>query len=209
MGALACSLFVFCLPLSLVGAVLGFKALAEIKADPGLGGRKAARAAIVIATLATLAWCAGAAWWHFTIRRPMIRGPIAALLSGQAGDLDGFRAGFTGEAAEASDEEARAFLDELSTRYGRLLAVEQAPDGRPPTDRYQIEGYRIPYQMEFEAGPIMAEGRFVISSPGQGVVGRFAWLAIHDPDAGDLVFPLSAAAEAIPPPAAVNVDDGH
>lgn len=219
-GALVCSLFIFCLPLSVFGALLGFKALKEIRLNPGLGGRRLALGGIVVGLVATLVWGAMGVWWHVNIRRPMIAGPINAIQSGQQGDLEGFRDGFTDFLAggmgggQASDAEVLAFLSELSSRYGPLIAMRQVRDDRPPPDRYQMESYGIPYEMEFEMGPIKAEGKFVISSPGEGFVGRFQWLAIFDPERGDLVYPESAAPQVAipsppPDPDASNADDGN
>ncbi|MCZ6835370.1 MAG: DUF4190 domain-containing protein [Planctomycetota bacterium] len=211
-GAFVCGLFVFCLPLCIFGGLLGLKALSEIRLDPRLGGRRLAIFGIVLSVLATLTWGSGAVWWQVNIRKPMISGPISALQSGWDGDLDGFREGFTDPGALVSDAQALKFLGELSNRYGKLLSMRQIQDDRPSATGYQMQSYGIPYEMEFEMGPIKAEGKFVISSPGDGFVGRFQWLAIFDPELGDLVFPVEATSQVvIPSPASEqsNSDDGN
>jgi len=202
-----CSVILFCLPISVLGGVLGVKALREVRIRPAVRGRGLAMAAIVIALLNIGLWSAGAVWWHANFRRPMLHGPIEAIRAGQAGDVASFRAGFILDSVP-SDEACAGFLNDLTARYGRLLAMRQVDDGRAPPDRYQLGSYRIPYQMEFETGPIMAEGLFVISTPQEGLVARFAWLAVRDPARGDMVFPASAAPEAAALPPDPAHDDG-
>jgi hypothetical protein len=191
------SLGFLCPPASLVAPFLGLRALVEIKSHPERRGRGLAVAGIAIGLATTLGWVCFGGWWHLRARVPMIEGPRTALVSGQAGDLAGFRAGFAAEGEAASDDEAAAFLQTLTARYGRLLGSEQdrgadaaaVPASSAPGRR------RIHYLLEFESGRVAAETEFVLREAGRGgFVFRFAWIAIRDDRLGDLVYPKSAQA---------------
>ncbi len=54
----------------------------------------------------------------------MIEGPRVALVAGQSGDLAGFRAGFTGAGAAASDAEVMVFL---ASDRGRAITGAAIP----------------------------------------------------------------------------------
>lgn len=199
-AALGCSLVVFCLPLTILGPLFGWRALIQIRTNPHRTGRTMAILAILVGVISTGFWSWGALWWHSQVRTPMIAGPIRAIMAGQSGDVAGFRAGFANDAMTADEEEIRLFLGEISDRYGRLVSIHQRVEDDVETLAYQIQSYRIPYEMVFETGPIKAEAEFILFSPeGKGFVGRFAWLALRDPELGDLVFPASAASESHDP----------
>ena len=197
-AAILCSLAVFCPPLTILSPLLATRALFHIKASPGRKGKGLAILALVLGGVITLGWGWGAWWWNGNIRQPMIRGPVEALRAGFSGDLAGYKSGFFGDGAISSDEEAGRFLSELDSRYGRLLSMSQRKLQDANQLGYQMRGYRITYLMEFETGPINAEGSFVITSADHpGFIGRFAWLAVFDDEQGDLVYPASAAEEAL------------
>ncbi len=197
-AAILCSLVVFCPPLTILSPLLAVRALFHIKTAPGRKGRGLAILALVLGGLTTLGWGWGAWWWNGNIRGPMIRGPVEAFRAGWSGDLVGFKSGFFGDGAISSNEEAGRFLSELDSRYGRLLAMSQRKLPDADQKGYQMRGYRITYLLSFETGPINAEGRFVITSADQpGLIGRFAWFAVFDEEQGDLVYPASAAEEAL------------
>lgn len=197
-AAILCSLAVFCPPLTILSPLLATRALFHIKASPGRKGKGLAILALVLGGVITFGWGWGAWWWNGNIRKPMIRGPVEALTAGFSGDLAGFKSGFFGDGAISSDEEAGRFLSELESRYGRLFSMSQRKLQDANQLGYQMRGYRITYLMTFETGPINAEGRFVITSADRpGLIGRFAWLAVFDEEQGDLVYPASAAEEAL------------
>lgn len=200
MAALGCSLVVFCPPLTILGPLLGWRALIQIRSNPNRTGRTMAILAILVGVISTGFWSWGAFWWNSRVRTPMIAGPIRAIMAGQSGDVAGFRAGFSDDAMQADDEEIRLFLEEISDRYGLLESIRQRTVEDDALLTYQMQSYRIPYEMVFETGPIKAEAEFILFSPeGTGFVGRFAWLAVRDPELGDLVFPASAASESLGP----------
>src|SRR5687768_10856974 len=70
-----CSIAVCCPPMTLVGPLLGARALVEMKAHPHVRGRGTALAGIVIGVVALLGWCVLAILWHIQARRPMVNGP--------------------------------------------------------------------------------------------------------------------------------------
>ncbi|MHC4948461.1 MAG: DUF4190 domain-containing protein, partial [Planctomycetota bacterium] len=205
LGALLCSLALACPPLTLVAPVLGLRALHDIRARGDRRGRGLAQAAIVIGTLATAGWVAALLWWHVTVRRPLLDGPAEALATGLAGDVSGFHAAFDGTGA-ATEAEAGVFLGELSARYGRLAGMDQRRvedlDGlpaRPPG------GAVVPYVLAFETGTVEAEAAFRLRDEASGrFVFRWAWIAVRDAEAGDLVYPASYEEAARRPPEQVN-----
>jgi hypothetical protein len=121
-------------------------------------------------------------------RRPILAGPAAALDAGFAGDLAGFRDGFTARAASEAD--AGRFLQELAARYGAWRGLEPGRDaaaaaGAPMT----AGGVDCPYRLRFDRQTVDAVARFVIFEPGAGFVGGFGRLEVLDPDRGRLVYP--------------------
>jgi hypothetical protein len=192
--SLLCGVAVLCPITSLLGPILGVVALAEIRRKPYRTGTGLAVAGILCGLVATAGWAAAARWWHVNARVPLLRGPAPALAAGLAGDLSGFKAGFTEEGAVADDAEALAFLDEVSGRYGHLVGSTQRQAGAeeaPPTPA-DTRRPRVAYTFQFESGPVEAEARFVVWAQGQGLVLKFAWLALRDQEEGDLVYPASA-----------------
>jgi hypothetical protein len=190
--SLLCGVAVFCPVTSVLGPLLGVVALGEIRRKPHRTGKKLALTGIAIGLLATAGWAATARWWHVNAREPMLRGPAEALAAGLGGDVAGFRAGFVGPAAQ-DDEEARAFLDEIAGRYGRLVGSKQRPSfEQTPPVQAGTRRPRVAYTFEFESGPVEAEAEFVVWARGQGLVLKFAWLAFRDQELGHVVYPASA-----------------
>ena len=191
--SLLCGVAVFCPVTSVLGPLLGVVALAEIRRKPHRTGTRLAVTGIVVGLLATAGWAATARWWHVNAREPMLRGPAEALAAGLGGDVAGFRAGFVAPAT-GGDGEARAFLDEVAGRYGRLVGSTQRPRfAETPPVQADTRRPRIAYMFEFESGPVEAEAEFVAWAQGQGLVLKFAWLAFRDQELGHLVYPASAA----------------
>ncbi|MHC5003824.1 MAG: hypothetical protein ACYTJ0_11945 [Planctomycetota bacterium] len=179
---------VLCPPLPLIGALLGIRALSHVRAVPGRGGHRLAVAAILLGLAATIGWTAAGWWWNGHVRRPILAGPAAALDAGFAGDLAGFRDGFTARAASEAD--AGRFLQELAARYGAWRGLEPGRDaaaaaGAPMT----AGGVDCPYRLRFDRQTVDAVARFVIFEPGAGFVGGFGRLEVLDPDRGRLVYP--------------------
>lgn len=188
-AALMCSLVILCPLATLLGPMLGLKAIADIRAQPGLKGTRYAVAAIVIGLLMTATWFATAAMLNAGIRQPILTGPVEPLQAGFQGDIVGFKAGFDGRGAEATDEQAIAFINELTRRYGVFHHMELAtadPDADPP-DTDSVKRI-VPYTMTFERGLLEAEAAFV-PFEGMRFIGKWRWIVIYDDELGDLKFP--------------------
>lgn len=191
--SLLCSTFVFCPLATAAGPLFALKAFSEMRTDLRITGRRMAQFGFIIGTIATAAWVGAAVWWHVNARRPIIDGPVAALRAGFDGDVTGFRVGFCCEAEQASDEQALAFLAELSQRYGRFRGVRQ---NEAAADLKHPEGSglrkRIAYLLEFERKTVQAEAEFVVFSEQQpGLQLRFARLEVFDDNLGDISYPRS------------------
>ncbi len=193
LAAALCSSVFFCPLLTLIGPILGVRALFHINALPGRRGRGLALAGIIVGSLASLWWLVVALWWNANARRPMIEGPRVAMQAGQAGDLPAFKSAFTGAGASASDEEARAFLDELTRRYGplRLSIQGSAEDRQGPA---MTDGrVSIPYELIFSGGStVQARAEFIVTEPGSlRPTLKFGSIHVIDPQEGDLAYPAA------------------
>lgn len=184
-----------CPAASLLAPVLGAAALLELKRNPLRSGRRLAFAGIILGVLGAAWWAAAAGWWQVNARLPMLEGPARLLRLGLGGDVEAFRAGFTGP--EPGTAEAAAFLSETAGRYGGFIRSQQ----REPSAGAGAAGTgwasgraRIPYTFLFEAGPVEAEAEFVVTAGGARPLLKFAWFALRDDERGDLVYPASAAA---------------
>ncbi len=192
LASIACSVSLVCPIASLLGPLLGLRALFEIRSNPLRRGRRLALAGITIGLLGTLGWLMAAGWWHVNVRTPMLSGPSRPLEAGLDGDVAAFKAAFHGAGVSADDAEARAFLEETRRRYGRLLGSAQSPGSGGPatTDRARMT---ISYTLRFEKGPVEAQAQFILrADDAPGLVLRFGWLILHDDELGDLVYPASA-----------------
>jgi hypothetical protein len=204
LATLVCGLSFLCPVAPLLGLVLGAVALADLRRRPWRRGGRMVAAGMLISVLALAGWAAAAWWWDVHARRPMLQGPLPELAAGLAGDTGGFQAGFFQPGGvQSGREEAAAFLEEISRRYGRLIGSSQrqerptagpgqdenkAADDRPPVTDFSRP--RIKYTLHFDLGPVDADAEFVVTSPGvRGLVLKFSWLAIRDPQRGDLCYP--------------------
>ncbi len=177
----------------MLGPLFGLKALAEMRTDPRISGKRMARAGIVIGSIATAFWIGAAVWWHINVRTPILAGPIDALTAGFAGDLDGFRAGFCCEAESATDEQAIVFLAELSRRYGKYQGIrlgemsEDAAIAQPDGAGFRK---RVPYVLDFDNGAVQAVADFVVvDGNGRTIALNFSRLQIIDDNLGDMAYP--------------------
>lgn len=192
-ASLVCSLGIFCPLLTLLGPLLGIKALAEIRARPGTAGTGIAVTGIVIGLVVTVAWGGAAFWWDRNVRQPILHGPMDVLRVGLQGDVAAFRRGFFGPAAEADDQVAAAFLSELASRYGMVLNIVQDDTRDPPETEWGAVSPIVPYLMQFEGAFVSGEAEFVILDDRRsGIIAKWRWIIIRDPELGDLAYPPDA-----------------
>lgn len=197
LASLLCSLIVLCPIATLLGPLLGVRALVEIRRNPLRTGRGMAIIGIVVGLAATVGWGVAARWWHVHARTPMLEGPTAPLRAGLAGRVAEFQAAFHGDGAVAAD--APAFLEEVRGRYGVLRgsAQRRVAPGQAAADAGWAGGrVRIPYTLQFEGAAVEADAEFVLFDDAGGLVLGFGWVALRDDELGDLVYPASAAAVA-------------
>ena len=153
---------VFCPLMTLLGPLLGVKALADIRCTPGLGGTRLAAAGIILGLTVSLGWGVTMLWWQSNVREVMIQGPVIEMRAGMRGEYDRVRAGFSGKAAEAPDDVIADFFDELRERYGELLTVRLDVDREmPQPERGRLSPY-IPYIFDFEAGEHPGWAKFIL-----------------------------------------------
>ena len=193
--AIVCSIGM-CPFFTIAGALLGVRALVDIKARPGTRGVRLAWTAIFIGSLVTGLWGGGMLWWNIHVRGQMQHGPVNAIVEGNSDELQ-FIAYFTNQ----KQTEASTFLTELHSRYGNLVSGKQI-------ESEQVEGeelafYMMPlqadlkYELHFENAPkIIATAKFVLFTKrkdSRQFTNKFAWICIHDEERGDLVYPLQAS----------------
>lgn len=188
-AALMLSLVVLCPLATVLGPLLGLKAIADIRAVPGLKGKGYAVAAIIIGVTTTIGWFAAAAWLNASIRQPILNGPVEYLQSGFRGDIAGFKDGFDGSAAQVPDDQVVRFINELTRRYGVFNDMQLAPADSEvdPPDPDTVERI-VPYVLTFDRGLIEADAAFV-AFEGIRFIGKWRWILIHDDELGDLKYP--------------------
>jgi hypothetical protein len=187
------SSLVFCCPCTTVmGVILGVIALAVVAAKPDRKGKGLAVAAIMIGLVLTAAWGVLFNWAYQDFSRRQMEGPRTELHSAYAGDYAGFRAGFYGPAAAASDEEIKQFAQTLEQRYGAFRTARLDETRFDPFKDMMNPVKTAPYVLEFEQATIDADIEIASQDPASGrFLGglRFGRIVIHDDDAGDLEFP--------------------
>jgi hypothetical protein len=180
-------------PLALFGILLGFRALLQIKADPTQRGRGVAIAGIILGALSQICLVLGLVWWHFNARIPMMHGPREELQAGMSGKVAAFKAEFHGRGASAPDHVSRTFLNELESRYGRLLDSQisaSSPTKAPLAGSTELS---ISYTFIFARQTVEAEAVFITFAPTRVLPDPvFKWVSIRiiDPDRGDLAYPV-------------------
>jgi len=192
--ALICSL-IFCCPCTtIVGVLLGVIAIPVISGNPARKGKGMALIAIVIGLVATVVQFMGGRWYYGNIVLPVTEGPKVALVAGFAGDAQGFKDEMFGAAAQASDAEVQAFIDQLRSRYGEFqgCTLDEASMGGMPMGSQSVS---MPYILEFSGGsvpakttmsPVDAQGQFLGKM-------KFSEITITDADRGDITFPPGGA----------------
>lgn len=187
-ASLMCSLVVVCPLATLLGPLIGLKAIAEIRARPGLKGTPLALAGIAIGLAVTIMWVGSLFWLNSSVRQPIVRGPVNELQAGFRGDPTGFKAGFVGSGAEMPDEHAVTFINELTRRYGPFRAMEINENAVLDPDASEIQDYLVSYVMTFDRAVVEAQAAFV---PFEDMrpVGKWRWIVIKDDELGDFAYP--------------------
>lgn len=151
-----------CPPLCLIGPLLGFAALIQLRSG-AYRGRALAILGIVIGLGASGGWSTFAFWWNANARGPMLNGPVAALQAGLGGDVASFEDAFL-----PGSPDATAFIDEVRARYGDVqssgIVDAELLGPTPETGRVR----RIPYDFTFTTGIVRAEAELVVF--GEGVI---------------------------------------
>jgi|GEM_PF-3429386 len=184
----ACSAWVaalFFLPLvPLVGTLLGLAAEGRIRRNAGLIGVRAARVAITLGLVFTIAQ-GYAAFQGWSLYQGYQDGPRAAIDRNYT-----YLIAHT-ESGSRHIADAKAFMAQLDSRYGRLVRVEPAED---PLDWRPNKPVR--YHLWFERGPIDADVvlRPRLSSLKLGVAVSIDSIRVIDADEGDLSFPSTSPA---------------
>lgn len=200
-ASLVCSL-IFCCPITTILApVLGLAAIVSIGNNPTRRGKGLALAGILLGIIFT----AGQAWAYFKLYKVgmefmqvVMTGPRDALNKGFSGDIAGFRASFIGPGATAPDDQAKAFLDELTKRYGtfQTSAFDESAGG--PRQQTGQPAIPFPYVLTFSGGTVNAEAEIVFFDEAtQTFAKKLGYILIKDPDQGNLRFPPDAVT--VPP----------
>ena len=196
--ALVCSL-IFCCPVTTVlGIILGLIAVATIGGGTMRKGRGLAAVAIIIGLLATGLQIGAGYWAYDAIWKPLLAGPRDALTAGFAGDAAGFKAGFHGAGATASDAEATAFIAELRRRYGEFTSCEFSPvqDSQPA---YGQPAAPFGYALRFDGATVDAEAEMIFSDPTRGgLIMKLGYITVFDAELGDLTYPPKQVLEPLP-----------
>lgn len=200
LASLFCGVGFGCPPLALLAPLLGIAGVSQVHHRPDqYKGRNLAIAGIILGLVGIAVWAVGLRWADRNVRTPILDGPEPALQQAFAGDYAGFRSFFTGPAANASDAEIAAFVQELARRYGGFqgmtLGTVQTRDVRE--DDIQPADIVRPYLIRCSEGAVEADARFVAFQPGGFLdfVGKWRWIIIRDPSLGDFSFPADAVAE--------------
>lgn len=188
LASLLCAIAFICPIAPILSLVFALVGALDLRRHPHRRGKRLVAAGVIVSVLALCGWGVAARLWEVHARRPMLYGPVEAIAAGQNGDVAGFRDAFLDQ---ASEPEAAAFLDSVNERYGWLAGSSQRDDGAQPVST--VRRARIPYTFLFETGPVEAEAEFIIAAEHGGFVLRFAWVVIHDPVMGDLVYPATEA----------------
>ena len=191
-ASLFCAVVIVCPVFSMIGLVLAAVAALDLRRHPNRTGKRLVVAALIMSVLGLGGQAMVARWWNVHARRPMLYGPVDAIVAGQGGDVAGFRAAFVNSGAGVdpeSEQEAVVFLSAVAERYGRLLATAQREDAADSVNTRR-RGV-IPYTFFFESGSVDVDAEFVVSADdGSGLVLRFAWVVIRDQALGDLGYPV-------------------
>jgi len=193
--SLVCSLIVCCPLTTVMGPLFGLLAIIKIGSPPKRRGKGLAWAGILIGILATAGW----GWFAYKMYgafQMVSHAPAEALRAGYSGDLAKFKVSFGSQGLAASDAEAKAFIDQLRSRYGEIvrseLDFEAFAQMQQQNRGQQVLPFR--YRLFFTNETVAAELKFdPKNQPRQSDTPVFESIEIIDTTRGNIVFPLSAA----------------
>ena len=197
--SLVCSLFLCCPITTFLGPILGIISIFLIGSNAARKGKGLAIAAIVIGVLATAGWIFAGRWGWSNVYRIVMTGPNAALEAGYAGDYDAFRSDFRGQGADASDAEIKAFIEQLSARYGAFdTAIIDESAQQTPTQQNQ-EFVDLPYLVKFTDGSnAIAECRIFMVDDNKQLNVKLDFIHFDLDDGQSIVFPPGAKVDDAP-----------
>ncbi|MFT5424150.1 MAG: hypothetical protein ACI89L_001943 [Phycisphaerales bacterium] len=160
------SLIGCCLPMGLLGVVLGVFGLIGIGRSGGrVGGKGLAIAAIIIGILNTMIWVGVAAGALVVGRQARAVGNDmqTVLVALDAGDYDGARGMFVGSLATADDASLKAFGDTVQAEFGDFGSLPDSLgelisgffETAPLLQNYQGRNDQIPISAKFENGRVL------------------------------------------------------
>lgn len=177
-----------------IGALLGLLALIGIKSSDGMKkGTGLAVAGMIVGLIMTVG-CGCGGWLVFK-GYELVRDSLAAfndaapaaMQAGANGDYNGFRAAFTGAAANATDDEVKLFFDTLQQRYGAYVSMATPPNAQPVGGQASMS---MPMTVTFQNATVTSQWNLLIVDPNTGsFVFKFDRVVIEDPTLGDLTFP--------------------
>jgi hypothetical protein len=176
-----------------LGVLLGLIGLVAIR--PPKYGKGMCLVAVLIGILATALWT-WVAIWGYEKAKPIFEGPRQALHDGFAGNLGAFKGAFA-SGATVSDDQARAFIEDLRARYGEFQAVamDQTSTAQP---QFGQQEFPMPYVITFSKQQVDAEATFVMADQ-TGWVQKWRSITIIDPQLGNLTFPPGTGAPSAAP----------
>jgi hypothetical protein len=176
-ASLICALILCCPIVTLIGVILGIVALLRMRGK-GLTGRGLAWAGIIIGLVVTV------------LSSLFL---YVATNVGIAGDMESFRSEFTHGAIGASDEEITSFVEILTERFGvfdqAVIDMATIQSAQQPLSNEP----ELPIQLVFETKTVSAIAVFTIVEGTETLIDiQIQCLSIHDPDNGDIAFPLAS-----------------
>lgn len=226
------SLIGCCLPMGLLGVVLGVFGLIGIGRSSGrVGGKGLAIAAIIIGILNTMIWVGIAAGALIVGRQARAVGNDmqTVLVAIEGGDYDAARGMFVGPMANADDASLITFGDAVQAEFGDFGSLPDSlgelisgfAETAPLLQNYQGRNDQIPISAKFENGRVLL--LFVTDNTGQNGPGKGSAVPMMDMAVvgmdgtefrlSDYVNPTAPALPSLPTPeadpgATADPDDG-
>jgi hypothetical protein len=181
---------VFCCPLtSFAGIVTGLIGL--FASGPRVTGRWLAVLGILLGIAGLSLQGAGGVIGYRAVVRPILIGPQEAIIAGQSGDIAAFRSAFIpiSDAKGGSEDAAKAFIQEVTSRYGTLKSAALDQNSAPAAPRQGADDFEGEYLLDFAQGRIRARCTIEVSDQNSQLTMKIISIEILDSQNGNLVFP--------------------